>query len=181
MALSRSIFATAADSISVSLKKQHFSGGAEKDAVRQGRSFWEETGNSEGRQRKQKERRAARAQEKLTACSARERAGRKRAPRTVPTGSVTTGIKHTPHLTATSTQSEEARAWSHRRATWRMADGDPRQEPSANLAHVLVVAGQILLEEFLCAAVVRSTAVTGAYSRILHRPPCISVSTTCEP
>ena len=47
-------------------------------AVRQGRSFWEETGNLEGRAAEAEERCAARAQEKLTACRARERAGGKR-------------------------------------------------------------------------------------------------------
>src|SRR5207253_2652321 len=55
------------------------SGGTGKDAVQQSRSFWQETGNPEGRAAKVEERCAARAQEKLTACRARERAGRKRA------------------------------------------------------------------------------------------------------
>jgi hypothetical protein len=42
------------------------------------RSFWEETGNPVGRAAEAEERRAARAQEKLPACRARERARRKR-------------------------------------------------------------------------------------------------------
>jgi hypothetical protein len=33
-----------------------------------------------------------------------------------------------------------------------MADGNPREKATANLAHVVAVAGQILLEEFFFSA-----------------------------